>query len=134
MAMIDPTEYGLGEGKEPFAVKKGEYKLNIVSVRTGVDKNGFDYLMPSIEVVGEPYSKEFTHFLHCPDKDAMSEKQLNRARFAYSSFCACFSIDNTRPHDPEDTWPGHEGWAILGVGDNEEYGEQNYIKKLLKPR
>lgn len=134
MAMIDPTEYGLDESQEPYAVAAGEeYKLVIVEVKDGVDKNGLDYLMPRLEIVGEPFAKDFTHFLHIPNKEAMGEKQLNRVRFAYSSFCKAFGIDTSRPYDPVDDWPGSEGFAILGVGSNEMYGEQNFIKKLVTP-
>ena len=135
MAMSDPTEMGLDESQEPKVVKPGEeYKLVIVSVHEGEDKNGLDYLMPKVEIVGEPFSKDFSHFLHIPSRKNMTEKELNKARFAYDSFCKAFAIDNTRPHDPNDEWPGHEGYAILGAGDNEEYGEQNFIKKLVLPK
>lgn len=134
MGMIDPTEYGLDDAQEPFAVKPGEYKLRIVDVRKGTDKNGLEYLMPSLEVSNELYSKDFTHFLHIPDKEEMSEKQLNRVRFAYGEFCRCFGINLSRPFDPEDDWPGHEGWAMLKIRESEEYGEQNYISKLVAPK
>lgn len=135
MAMIDPSEFELDGAVEPAAVKGGEeYELNIVSVNEGTDKNDLKYLMPRLEVVGDPFSKEFTYFLHLPNKKKMSEKQLNRARFAYRSFCECFSIDTTRAHDPKDEWPGHKGFAILGRGEDEQYGEQNYIKRLVTPQ
>lgn len=133
--MIDPEEYGLDEGQEPTAVDAGqEYKLIITGVQEGTDKNGLDYLMPSLEIVGEPYSKDFTYFLHVPDKENMGAKKLNQARFNYSSFCKTFGIDLSRPFDPKDDWPGHEGWAILGAKNSEEYGEQNFVKKLLAPK
>ena len=133
--MIDPEEYGLDEGQEPTAVKGGEeYKLIITGVNEGTDKNGLDYLMPSLEVVGEPYSKDFTYFLHVPDKDKMGAKKLNQARYNYSTFCKTFEIDLSRPFDPKDDWPGKEGWAILGAKESEEFGEQNFVKKLLAPK
>ena len=134
MAMIDPSEYGLEDSQEPYAVKPGEYKLKIISVGGGMDKNDLEYLQPRLEVCGEPYSKDFTHFLHVPDKGEMGEKQLNRVKFAYSSFCKCFSIDTTRPFDPKDDWAGCEGWGILGLSESKEYGEQNFIRKLLTPK
>jgi len=135
MSMIDPTEMGLEEANEPYAVKAGEeYKLVIVDVKEGTDKNDLDYLMPKIEVVGEPYAKDFSYFLHVPNAKKMSVKQLNRVRFNYRSFCECFGIDLSRPHDPKDEWPGHEGFAILGASSDDQYGEQNFIKKLVTPR
>jgi hypothetical protein len=131
--MIDPTDMGLEEAQEPYAVEGGEeHKLRIVEVREGTDKNNFAYVMPRLEIEGEPYAKDFTHFLHIPTKE-MGEKQLNRVRFNYLNFCKCFGIDISRPHDPKDEWPGHTGFAILGLGENEQYGEQNFIKKLITP-
>jgi len=133
MTMIDPSDLGLDESQEPYAVEGGEeHKLRIVEVKSGEDKNGYSYLQPRLEIVGEPYSKDFTHFLHLPSK-AMGEKQLNRVRYNYKAFCAAFGIDTTRPQDPNDDWPGHEGFAILGLTENEQYGEQNFIKKLITP-
>ena len=135
MATIDPTDYDLDGSQEPYAVKGGEeHKLIIVDVKEGEDKNGLAYVQPRIEIVGEPFAKDFTHFLHLPDKDAMTEKQLNRVRYNYRTFCEAFEIDNSRPYDPKDEWPGHEGYAILGAGTDERYGEQNFISKLVMPR
>jgi hypothetical protein len=135
MAMIDPTEFDLDESQEPYALKPGEeHKLVIVGVTEGTDKNDLKYLLPRLEVVGEPYAKDFTYFLHVPDRASMTEKQLNRVRFNYRTFCACFGIDNSRPHDPVDEWPGHEGYAILGASSDDQYGEQNFVKKFITPQ
>jgi hypothetical protein len=133
--LIDPTEYGVADAEEPKVVKAGEeYKLRILSVDKGTDKNNLDYIMPRLEIVESPTSKDFTHFLHIPDKNNMSEKQLNRARWAWQSFCECFDIPLDMPTDPEDDWAGNEGWAILGMKEDEQYGEQNFIKKLISPK
>ena len=134
MAMIDPSAYDLDGSQEPTASKPGEeYKLIITEVRDGIDKNGYDYLMPRLEIVGEPYSKDFTHFLHLPNSE-MTEKQLNKVKWNLKSFADCFSIDMSRPQDPKEDWVGCEGYAILGSNDNDEYGEQNFIKKLVTPK
>jgi len=133
MAMIDPTDMGLEDSQEPYAVEGGEeHKLRIVEVKEGTDKNNLAYLMPRLEIEGEPFAKDFTHFLHIPSKD-MNDKQLNRVRYNYKAFCECFGIDMSRPHDPKDEWPGHTGFAILGLAENEQYGEQNFVKKLITP-
>ncbi len=138
MPMIDPTGYDLDDSQEPSAVKPGEeFKLIITDVTDGEDKNGFDYLMPRLEIVGEPYSKDFTHFLYLPNKKnggKMSEKQLNKAKWGFRAFTECFGIDLSRPQDPKEAWLGHEGYAILGTSETDEYGEQNFIKKLVTPQ
>ena len=132
MSMLDASAWNLEDSREPFAMPDGtETKLVIVDVRSGKDKNGYDYLQPVLEILDEPFSKDFTHFLHLPDTDRMSAKQLNRVRNSIKVFCEAFEIDTTRPFDPKDDWPGQEGWAILGVQSNEQYGDQNYVKKFI---
>jgi hypothetical protein len=131
MPMFDPSEWQLDDSQEPYAMPDGhEAKLRIVEVTKGTDKNGEQYFQPRLEIVGEPYSKDFTHFLHVPSRK-MSDKKINQVRNAMKTFCECFDIDISRPFDPSDDWPGHEGWAILGVRDSEQYGEQNFIRKLI---
>jgi hypothetical protein len=134
MPLFDPSDWSLGESQEPYAMADGtEAKVRIVEVAKGTDKNGEQYIQPRLEIVNEPYSKDFTHFLHIPSRK-MTEKKLNQVRNAMKQFCEAFELDISRPFDPADDWPGHEGWAILGVRDNEQYGEQNFIKKLIVPR
>ena len=135
MTMLDLTEYDLPNAPEPKAVKAGEErKLRILSVDSGTDKNGLDYYMPRFEITDEPTSKDFTYFLHVPNKEKMNEKQLTRARWAMKTFCECFELPLDRPVNPEDDWPGNEGWAILGMKEDEQYGEQNFIKKFITPK
>ena len=126
--IIDEVE----DAQEPTIAKSGsEQKLRIVSVRTGTDKNGCDYFMPVYEVINAPMVKEFSHFMYVPDRDNLSEKQFKRALYAVKVFVKCFSIDISRPIDYEDDLPGKVGWAILGSRDDDEYGEQNTIRKYV---
>lgn len=135
MSIVDMTEYDLPSAEEPKAAKAGtEYKLRILSVDKDVDKNGLDYLMPRLEIVDEPTSKDFTYFMHLPNREKMNAKQLTRAKWNLKTFCECFSIPMDQPVDPEDDWPGEEGWAVLGMKEDEQYGEQNFIKKFITPK
>lgn len=118
--------------KEPSAVPANtEAKLRIIRVSKGTDKNGLEYLQPLLEATEFPTSKDFTHFLHLPNQDGMSEKQKARVGWAFKEFCTAFGFDYTRPFDPEDDWIGLEGWAILGQKNDEQYGPQNFVKKFL---
>ncbi len=133
--MIDPTEMGLDDSQEPYAVKAGEeYKLIIIEVREGTDKNDLSYIMPRVEVVGQPYAKDFTHFLHLPDAENMGDKQLNRVRWALKTFFEAFGVDTSQPLSLKDDLVGLEGYAILGLGTDDQYGEQNFIKTLVTPK
>jgi len=125
----------INDAPEPTVAKAGtEQKLRIVSVRTGTDKNGCDYFMPVYEIPDMPMVKEFSHFMYVPDKKNLSEKQYMRALYAVKVFTKCFDIDISRPIDYEDDLPSHTGWAIVGVRDSDEYGEQNTIRKYIAPK
>jgi hypothetical protein len=132
--IYDLSDMELESGKEATAViADKEYQLQILEVTEGEDKNGLSYIMPRFEISGEPLSKDFTHFLHIPTKD-MDAKKLNRVRFALNNFLKCFGIDVNGRINFMDQMPGKKGWAILGKKTDEQYGEQNFIKRFILPR
>lgn len=143
MTLLNMGVMGLDEAVEARAVEGGnEYKLRILSVRKSSyvskpeSKNPgeeVEYLQPTLEVVDDPTAKEFTHFLNIPSSK-MDAKALNRARLALLQFCQAFNLDISGEVNPEDDWTGAEGYAILGMKEDEKYGEQNYIKKLITPK
>jgi hypothetical protein len=135
VSVLDPNEWNLNDSQEPYAIEdNSEVKVRIIDVRKDKDKNDMEYLLPRLEIDGEPFSKDFTHFLYIPDKTTMDAKRLNRARFAMVQFLKCFEIDAAGPMDPTMDWTGNEGWVILGVKKDEQYGEQNFIKQFITPK
>ena len=117
---------------EPKAVSAGEYKIRITGAVIDYDKNGHQYFMPRFDIPSEPYSKDFTRFFSLPH-DEMNDKQLNNAKFNMDAFKLCFGIKKNKFSIDEIT--GLEGWAILGVGkEDEEYGVQNFIKRFIAPK
>lgn len=105
-----------------------EYKLRILDVKEGTDKNGNPYLMPRFEVVDEVGVKDFSYFLGLPGAH-MDAKRLNNAKYKLKTFMDAFGIEYSS--DPAD-WVGLEGWAILGVENNDQYGDQNFIKRFVQ--
>lgn len=138
MSMIDLTGMldEIENAEEPKVLKSGsEYKLRIISVRGGEAGQGnCEYISPVFEVPSEPLAKEFSTFLWVPDKESLSEKQFVRALNDFKKFIKAFSIDISKPLDYEDDLPGHEGWAILGTKNSDEYGEQNTIRSFVAGR
>ena len=131
MAMFDPNEFALPDAQEPYAMPDGtEAKVRIIECTVGKDKNGLTYFMPRLEICDEPFSKDFTYFMHAPDR-GMDAKRLNRVRFMISQFFEAFSIDPSRPFDHVEDWQGLESWAILGLRRDAIYGEQNYVKSWV---
>lgn len=104
-----------------------EYKLRILDVREGNDKNGNPYLMPRLEILEVVGAKDFSYFLSLPN-ETMDAKKLNNTKYRLKCFLDAFKLPYSS--DPQE-WPGSEGWAILGIQEDEQYGEQNYIKKFV---
>ena len=131
MSLLDQN---FADAEEPTVVPADEeYKLNIMSVRQDTDKNGAPYFLPTFECVDHPTAKEFTKFYRIPHSD-LNPKQLNKAKWAIKNLLLACGMDPSMPFDPEQDLVGKELWAILGVSDDEEYGEQNYVKKLITPK
>ena len=123
---------------EPTTVPGGcEYRLRIIDVKTDGsygdnlprNKNDAAYLLPRFEIVGEPTTKDFTKYLGVPSPD-MDAKKRNNSGYAIKTFLTAFNLDADSLHDPSEMI-GAEGWAILGLEDSAEWGEQNFVKKFV---
>ena len=135
MSMIDPTEWELDDSHEPTTLKDGaEVVLRIIEVTRGTSKftNATQYTV-RFEVPTEPFSKDITEWFDEPTR-GMDAKRLNEARQKMKNFMDCFGIDRTRPSDPTEDWVGCEGWCILSLRANEQYGDQNRISKFVRAR
>lgn len=129
MSILDLSDSGLDETWEPTTVKSGEeYKLRIVSFVQGTDKNGNDYIMPFFEVVDEPRCKEFGDYMPIPNPGSMGEKELNKARLRLATFLRAFDL-GTQIDIDEDA--GKEGWAILGMGKDQDGEKVNKVNKYV---
>ena len=124
----------VGDAVEPKVMPAGEEcKLRIVGASITTSDKG-TFLIPRLEVTGEPYAKEFTHVLTIPEDD-MDEKRTNQCKYRLDEFYRTFEFSPPAGgYEPEDALPGCEGWAILGIRESDEYGEQNTIRKFLPPK
>ena len=130
------------DAKEPTAVPGDqEYKLRIVSyIEKEVDgklekvwltRNGNPCMMPIFEIPNEPDAKDFNHYIGLPH-DEMSEKEKRQALWKLKQFKLAFNIPDGRVN--LDDTIGNEGYAILGLREDPESGEQNFIKKFIVPK
>ena len=118
------------DAQEPKVVPADEeYELRIIDAKTDTNKDGNPYLLPRFEVVGEPLAKDFTKYIGLPHEE-MDAKQLHRAKWALKSYLECFGLPTSGQLVVGDM-VGLTGWGILGVEDNEQYGEQNYVKRFI---
>jgi len=128
--MSSLLDIDVDDAQEPKVVPADEeYELRIIDAKTDTNKDGNPYLLPRFEVVGEPLAKDFTKYLGLPHEE-MDAKQLNRAKWALKNYLECFGLPTAGQLVVGDM-VGSTGWGILGVEDNEQYGEQNYVKKFI---
>ena len=110
-------------------VKSGEeYELRVISFIQGTNKNNQKYFMPFFEVVGEPYSKEFGDYMVLPGQDGLSERDNNKAKQRISDFIKAFNLGTSIDFDAD---VGATGWAILGMGKDQDDQPTNKINKYI---
>jgi len=133
-SILDLTDVNLDDHQELTTVKAGEeYKLRIISVLQGTDKNNKEYIMPFFEVEGEPTCKEFGDYMPIPNKSDMSEKEINLAKIRMVAFFTAFGIDYSREINFEDQ-VGQTGWGILGMGKDQQDEPVNKVNKYIAGR
>lgn len=120
---------------EPQAVEEGEYKIRITGFRKDSDGNivrtaesGNKYFIVVFDIPDIAASKGLSQIYSVPTAD-MEPKQLNSSKWALESFKRCFGVSEIN----FDALIGREGYAILGLKNDPEYGEQNVVKKLVVP-
>ena len=123
-------DFDINDAVEPTAVAGDqEYKIRIVDCRKDYDKNDKPYLLPRFEIPGEPTAKDFTRFLRLPHA-GQSPKEMNNTKWTLKNFGECFDVDLSQLNDPTELI-GAEGWAILGLEESDQWGQQNTVKKFL---
>lgn len=119
-------------------LKRGEeVKARIIAVRSGVsDKNGCKWYQPVFDVPAEPMATEFNAFFwDLIDAQSMvDEKQRARNLASFKDFAKCFGVDYSKPFSWEDDLVGLEGWIIVGVKKDDEYGDKNTVSKYVVKR
>lgn len=135
MSLVDYTdmEKEIAGAPEPKILPAGsEVKVRVVSVKTGVsDKNDAVWYMPVFDVPDDPMVVEFNDFFWDLDREKLDAKAFQRALYKFKQFATAMGIDFSRPFSWTDDVPGKEGWAILGVKKDDEYGDKNIIKKYV---
>ena len=119
----------LDNSQELGVAEPGEHEIRITDVKQDDDKNGKPYLLPRFELADGSKTKDFTKFLRLPFPE-MEPKQLNNCRVQLKKFFQAFQIDYHGDIDLEGMI-GLTAYAILGVEEDEQYGENNYVKSFV---
>jgi len=133
-------DMNLNDVVEPTTVPAGEeYQIRVIDMKTDengdlpINKNGNRYLMPMFEIPGEVGAKNFNHYIGLPNED-MDAKAANEAKYRLQQFLKCFGFDPSSPPDDPEDLVGAEGYAILGIKEDPNYGDQNTIKRFIIER
>ena len=117
---------------EEHSVPAGEYKVCLVTITSGIDKNQHPYIKPIFTLVDHPTAAAIGMFIGLPHaemdaKDANRKKlQLNRFREAMGVPSGNIDINEIK---------GHEAWAMVVQKDAGDFGDkegkQNEIKRFV---
>ena len=128
---VDLSSVDLDDTHEETVIEAGtESELRIVSFLKDKDKNGKDYIMPFYEIMDDPYSKEFGDYMPLPTGD-MSPKEKNKSALRMRAFAEAFDISFAGSLDVKNDVIGKTGWAILGIGKDQDGNEINRIRKYV---
>jgi len=136
MALTDYSdlEKEIQDAPEPTILNRGaEVKARIISINEGIsDKNDAQWYMPTFDVPAQPLVIEFNDFFwDLKEKEKIGDKQYQRLLTKFRKFATAFSLNYSKPFDWIDDLIGLEGWVILGVKKDEEYGDKNNISKYV---
>lgn len=137
MSLVDYTdlEKDIADAPEPKILPRGsEVKARIIAVRGGIsEKNDCQWYQPVFDVPDDPMVIEFNAFFWdlAEARGKIDDKQYQRALNQFKNFAAAFGIDYSRPFSWDDDLLGLEGWMILGVKKDDEYGDSNTVKKYV---
>lgn len=130
-------EQEIQDAPEPKYLPAGsEVLARIVSVNSGIDKNGLDYHMPVFDLPDDPMVIMFSDFFYVLDKEKLDPSTYQKSLYQFQKFAASFGIDYSRPFDWQDELPGKEGWMILGIAKDKtgQYGDKNSVRKYISPK
>lgn len=124
----------LNDVPEPTVVRtEEECKLRVTDVKIDNNRNGEPYALLRFAFTDEPDAKTFTKYFSLPFAGMETDKK-NSALRSLKYFYEAFSIDYSSGEVGIEELIGAEGWAFVGVEENEdsEYGPQNFIRRFIQ--
>lgn len=119
---------------EPSVVEDGEYPIRITGFRKdGQGKivrtaaSGSRYFIVVFDIPEEAASKSFSKIFSIPDDTQMDAKRLNMCKWDLEIFKRAFGLTEINFNE----MVGKEGYALLTVKNDPQYGESNEVKKFI---
>lgn len=123
------NDLDLNDAVEPQAVAEGEYEMRLISCELKEDKNDNPYILPKFAIEGEVGAKTVSRYMALPRED-MDDEQLNRTKLWLKRLFDALGVDHTSDVDLE-ALTGETCFAILGLEEDPDYGEQNFIRRFV---
>lgn len=118
---------------EPSVVMDGEYRLRITGFRKDSDgkivrtaASGSKYFIVTFDIPTEATSKSLSKIFSIPD-ESMEPKRLNMCKWDLEVFKRAFKLTELN----FSTMVGAEGYALLTIKQDAQYGESNEVKKFI---
>jgi len=112
-------------------VAGGEYQLQIVDLGITETEKG-KFLIPRLEIMEKPNTKEVTAPLRIPDS-SMNEKEQARRHRNIKAFYKAFGISTSGPVVFNDQI-GKTGWVTLDESEDPKFGKQNQARQWLSKK
>ena len=126
MAQVDVN---ISDAQELEVLEAGEYEVHCIGADIKVSQKGNEYLNLCFEAVEEPTAKDIYHILMLPDGN--DPKVDNKRKLALVAACKALDVDYSNGLNT-DEFLGQTCWVILGVEEDEEYGDKNRLKSFVK--
>lgn len=110
---------------------EGEYELRLEEVMQGQGDKG-KYIRARLQIVGDDFAKEISHVMMLPQDGDDARKKNNRL-LAIQRFYDAFGIDyksgpvNLAQYSNQ----GLTAWGILRLENNDQYGDQNSVRRWI---
>lgn len=124
-------DLNLDDAVDLVAVEPEEYRLVIYDARIGrKTPESQAYLLVRFDIPDITNAKDVTHVMMLPDPSKEDAKQVNKRKLQIRELMQAIGLDWSGRIDL-DAMKGMECWAILGLEESEEYGEQNRIRRFV---
>lgn len=128
-------EAAINDAPEPKVLAKGkEVKARIILVRTGNSekRGGAVWYSVVYDVPDDPMVIEFGDFFwDLSERDKLTPKEFTRGLYKFKCFAKAFGLDYSKPFNWTEDLTGLEGWLIVGVKNDPQYGDQNTVSKYV---
>lgn len=125
------VDINVDDVQELEVLNPGEYQVRIdnAEIRESDNPNFDKYLLLRLVPDEHPNAKSISHVIMLPCSQMDEREVMNRKR-DIKNFVEAFNYNASNGINDEEL-VGLTGWALLGVENDDEYGEQNRVRRFV---